>query len=210
MAPDPPAPARSAVATPAQRPVLFLSDLHLSPDRPAALAAFHAFARGPARAAAAVYILGDLFDWWIGDDQMRDPFVADVVAVAARHRGRRRAALRRPRQPRLHAGRCASRAPPVRRCCPTSGSSTSTASPRCCATATSCAPTTSTTRSIARACAIRPRRRACCACPTSSAARSRGGCGARAATRRRLKAESIMDVNAEAVADAFRTHGAAR
>lgn len=62
------------------RPTLFLSDLHLSPDRPGALTAFHAFARGPARGAAAVYILGDLFDWWVGDDQMRDPFVAGVVA----------------------------------------------------------------------------------------------------------------------------------
>ncbi len=60
---------------------LFLSDLHLSPERPAALAAFDAFAAGPARAAAAVYILGDLFDWWIGDDQMADPFVASVVAA---------------------------------------------------------------------------------------------------------------------------------
>ena len=61
------------------RPTLFLSDLHLSPERPAALAAFHAFAAGPARAAAAVYILGDLFDWWVGDDQMTDPFVASLV-----------------------------------------------------------------------------------------------------------------------------------
>lgn len=58
---------------------LFASDLHLSPDRPAARAAFHAFAHGPAREAAAVYILGDLFDWWVGDDQVRDPFVAGVV-----------------------------------------------------------------------------------------------------------------------------------
>jgi UDP-2,3-diacylglucosamine hydrolase len=71
-------PAGSGSAMP--RPTLFLSDLHLSPERPAALAAFHTFARGPARAAAAVYILGDLFDWWIGDDQMRTPFVAAAVA----------------------------------------------------------------------------------------------------------------------------------
>jgi UDP-2,3-diacylglucosamine hydrolase len=61
------------------RPTLFLSDLHLSPDRPAAVAAFHAFVDGPARAAAAVYILGDLFDWWIGDDQLREPFIAPIV-----------------------------------------------------------------------------------------------------------------------------------
>lgn len=60
-------------------PTLFLSDLHLSPERPVALAAFHAFAAGPARSAAAVYILGDLFDWWIGDDQIADPFVASIV-----------------------------------------------------------------------------------------------------------------------------------
>jgi UDP-2,3-diacylglucosamine hydrolase len=58
---------------------LFLSDLHLSPARPDALAAFHAFARTPARAAAAVYILGDLFDWWLGDDQLRDPLAAAVA-----------------------------------------------------------------------------------------------------------------------------------
>lgn len=62
------------------KPTLFLSDLHLAPERPAATAAFHAFARGPARAAAAVYILGDLFDAWIGDDQLRDPFAADIAA----------------------------------------------------------------------------------------------------------------------------------
>ena len=61
------------------RPTLFLSDLHLSPDRPAAVAAFHAFAAGPARKAAAVYILGDLFDWWVGDDQLREPFIAPIV-----------------------------------------------------------------------------------------------------------------------------------
>ena len=51
----------------------------MSPDRPAALAAFHAFAAGPAREAAAVYMLGDIFDWWVGDDQVRIPFAADVV-----------------------------------------------------------------------------------------------------------------------------------
>jgi UDP-2,3-diacylglucosamine hydrolase len=65
------------------QPTLFLSDLHLSPDRPAAAAAFEAFCAGPARAAAAVYVLGDLYDWWIGDDQLDDPFAARI-AVALR------------------------------------------------------------------------------------------------------------------------------
>ena len=62
------------------KPTLLLSDLHLAPDRPAAAAAFHAFARGPAREAAAVYVMGDLFDAWIGDDQRRQPFARAVVA----------------------------------------------------------------------------------------------------------------------------------
>ncbi len=64
---------------PSDAPVLFVSDLHLSPDRPGPLAAFHAFARGPAREARDVYILGDLFDWWIGDEQLEVPFVREVA-----------------------------------------------------------------------------------------------------------------------------------
>ena len=61
------------------KPTLFLSDLHLSPDRPRAAAAFHALMSGPAREAAAIYILGDLFDWWVGDDQLRDKFFASIA-----------------------------------------------------------------------------------------------------------------------------------
>lgn len=63
------------------QPTLFLSDLHLSPDRPAAAAAFEAFCAGPARTAAAVYVLGDLYDWWIGDEQLDDPFAARIAAA---------------------------------------------------------------------------------------------------------------------------------
>ena len=63
------------------KPALFVSDLHLAPDRPAIAAAFHAFTRGPAREAAAVYSLGDLFDAWLGDDQARrEPFARTVAA----------------------------------------------------------------------------------------------------------------------------------
>ncbi|HEX4885178.1 MAG TPA: UDP-2,3-diacylglucosamine diphosphatase [Casimicrobiaceae bacterium] len=61
------------------RPTVLASDLHLSPDRPALAAAFRAFCAGPARGAAAVYLLGDLFDWWIGDDQLREPFDASIA-----------------------------------------------------------------------------------------------------------------------------------
>jgi UDP-2,3-diacylglucosamine hydrolase len=61
------------------RPTLLASDLHLSADRPALAVAFRRFCAGPARRAHAVYLLGDLFDWWIGDDQLRDAFDAGVA-----------------------------------------------------------------------------------------------------------------------------------
>ncbi|TNF36536.1 MAG: UDP-2,3-diacylglucosamine diphosphatase [Gammaproteobacteria bacterium] len=49
-------------------PTLFISDLHLDSSRPATLRAFLSFLQGPARRADALYILGDLFEAWIGDD----------------------------------------------------------------------------------------------------------------------------------------------
>jgi UDP-2,3-diacylglucosamine hydrolase len=65
-------------------PALFVSDLHLSPSRPALVAAFERFCAGPARDAAAVYVLGDLFDSWIGDDQVAEPASARVVSALRR------------------------------------------------------------------------------------------------------------------------------
>ncbi len=47
---------------------LFVSDLHLDAAYPAAIAQFDSFLQGPARAAEALYILGDLFETWVGDD----------------------------------------------------------------------------------------------------------------------------------------------
>jgi UDP-2,3-diacylglucosamine hydrolase len=47
---------------------LFASDLHLDSDSPWAIDAFLAFLAGPARGAEALYLLGDLFEVWVGDD----------------------------------------------------------------------------------------------------------------------------------------------
>ena len=58
---------------------LFVSDLHLSLERPGPLAAFHAFCVGPARESSGVYILGDLFDAWIGDDALAEPLAVEVA-----------------------------------------------------------------------------------------------------------------------------------
>lgn len=49
---------------------LFISDLHLEDGHPEATSLFTRFLRGPAREAEALYILGDLFESWIGDDQI--------------------------------------------------------------------------------------------------------------------------------------------
>lgn len=66
---------------PASGPELFVSDLHLSPRAPAITARFLDFLAGPARDAAGLTILGDLFDYWAGDDDLADPFHARIVAA---------------------------------------------------------------------------------------------------------------------------------
>ena len=47
--------------------ILFISDLHLDSERPAAIQQFLRFIEQDASKADALYILGDLFEVWIGD-----------------------------------------------------------------------------------------------------------------------------------------------
>ena len=61
---------------------LFISDLHLEPTRPAITALFLDFLKRRARRAEALYILGDLFEAWIGDDDDAEP--GGTVATALR------------------------------------------------------------------------------------------------------------------------------
>lgn len=49
---------------------LFIADLHLQTEEPAITAGFLRFLHGEARSADALYILGDLFEAWIGDDDL--------------------------------------------------------------------------------------------------------------------------------------------
>jgi UDP-2,3-diacylglucosamine hydrolase len=60
---------------------LFISDLHLSAAEPAVVEAFEAFVNGAARQAGSLIILGDLFEYWAGDDDLADPFNARVCAL---------------------------------------------------------------------------------------------------------------------------------
>jgi len=59
---------------------LFISDLHLCPERPEVNAAFFHFLLSDAAEADALYILGDLFEAWIGDD---DPAALSQQVIRA-------------------------------------------------------------------------------------------------------------------------------
>ena len=60
---------------------LFISDLHLTEERPEANERFIAFLEDKARGAEALYILGDFFEYWIGDDDLGEPFNAVVAGL---------------------------------------------------------------------------------------------------------------------------------
>ncbi len=61
--------------------ILFISDLHLSPRSPGATCLFLQFLAGRARQATELFILGDLFEAWIGDDDIDSPDHAEIVAA---------------------------------------------------------------------------------------------------------------------------------
>ncbi|MFF7708667.1 UDP-2,3-diacylglucosamine diphosphatase [Pseudomonas sp. NPDC007930] len=60
--------------------ILLISDLHLQEERPDLTRAFFALLEGRARGAEALYILGDFFEVWIGDDAM-SPFQQSVATA---------------------------------------------------------------------------------------------------------------------------------
>ena len=62
--------------------LLFASDVHLSAHRPVAVAAFSQFLSGPARRADRLFLLGDMFDLWLGDDDDRAPHPEVEAALA--------------------------------------------------------------------------------------------------------------------------------
>ena len=51
----------------------FIADLHLAQNRPDITACFLSFLEKDAPNAETLYILGDLFEYWIGDDD-KNPF----------------------------------------------------------------------------------------------------------------------------------------
>jgi UDP-2,3-diacylglucosamine hydrolase len=61
-----------SIALQATSPILFISDLHLSEALPKTCAGFFRFIDEIAANAYALFILGDLFEYWIGDDCLND------------------------------------------------------------------------------------------------------------------------------------------
>ncbi len=58
----------------------FIADLHLAQNRPDITACFLSFLKNDAPKAQTLYILGDLFEYWIGDDD-KNPFVVEVASA---------------------------------------------------------------------------------------------------------------------------------
>lgn len=63
--------------------ILFISDLHLSRERPAITALFLRFMDEIATRADALYILGDLFEAWLGDDMVLPEYQPAITAMKA-------------------------------------------------------------------------------------------------------------------------------
>jgi UDP-2,3-diacylglucosamine hydrolase len=73
-------------APPSWRCIDFISDLHLHESHPRTFEAFQRYLRGTT--ADAVFILGDLFEAWVGDDMRHQPFEAACTheLITAGHR----------------------------------------------------------------------------------------------------------------------------
>ncbi len=63
---------------------LFISDLHLCASRPAITSAFLQFLENTASKVHALYILGDLFEYWAGDDDIDADFHQQIITAFRR------------------------------------------------------------------------------------------------------------------------------
>jgi UDP-2,3-diacylglucosamine hydrolase len=77
------APAPPTLSAPvAWHTIDFISDLHLAPDTPKGVQAWADYLNSTT--ADAVFILGDLFEAWVGDDSRHEGFEADCAGVLVR------------------------------------------------------------------------------------------------------------------------------
>lgn len=71
----------TAITLDAHQRACVISDLHLWQDRPLTLARFRACVERAVRECDALIILGDLFEYWAGDDDLDAPAIAPVVST---------------------------------------------------------------------------------------------------------------------------------
>ncbi|TPQ43484.1 UDP-2,3-diacylglucosamine diphosphatase [Cupriavidus pinatubonensis] len=71
-----------------QAPAWFISDLHLTPGMPRTLAAFERVLERAAMEARTLFILGDFFEFWVGDEETSSPFAARVATALRTLAGR--------------------------------------------------------------------------------------------------------------------------
>ncbi|GAB3378885.1 UDP-2,3-diacylglucosamine diphosphatase [Massilia agri] len=67
------------MSTPARTYALFISDLHLQASHPRTAEAFFRFLAEHAAKAERLYLLGDIFEYWAGDDDLAEPFHQQVI-----------------------------------------------------------------------------------------------------------------------------------
>ena len=73
--------AATSLRLPVRTMALFVSDLHLQQSHPRTAAAFLRFLVEQAMAARALYLLGDLFEYWAGDDDLDAPFHQTIIGA---------------------------------------------------------------------------------------------------------------------------------
>lgn len=74
-----PARAPNKVYAANSRPLYFISDLHLGQTLIQTISAFEHFIANTVQDAGGLYILGDLFEAWVGDDLLTMPFMQPIV-----------------------------------------------------------------------------------------------------------------------------------
>ena len=77
---------KTILSTPVQTSAvaLFISDLHLQEAHPHTTQAFYNFLDTHARHAKQLYLLGDLFEYWAGDDDLISPYNQQVAEALRR------------------------------------------------------------------------------------------------------------------------------
>lgn len=69
------------MTTPERTFALFVSDLHLQVSHPRTAEAFFRFLAERATHAERLYLLGDIFEYWAGDDDLAEPFHQQVIGA---------------------------------------------------------------------------------------------------------------------------------